>query len=51
MMELRRTTAVFFLKLGNRVKLAPGTNAESMEAEAYFVMRPKGGKVEVVITE
>jgi hypothetical protein len=48
-MELRRATAIFFLKLGKDVELAPNTTDDSMEGLVFFVTSPKSGKCDIVI--
>ncbi|KAA8908957.1 cytochrome P450 [Sphaerosporella brunnea] len=49
LMELRRATAIFFLKLGKNVELAPSTTDDSMEGLTFFTTTPKAGKCEIVI--
>jgi phenolic acid decarboxylase len=48
-MELRRATAIFFLKLGNNVALAPNTNDDSMHGVVFFLTTPRSGKCDIVI--
>jgi hypothetical protein len=45
-MELRRSTAIFFLKL---VSLAPHTNDDSMDGIVFFLTSPRSGKCDIVI--
>lgn len=47
-MELRLATAIFFRECKG-ARLAPGTTAEMMEVENYFLIAPKSHRCEIAL--
>lgn len=47
-MEMRLATTVLFRRCKG-LRLAPGTNDETMEMENFFMINPRGHKCEVIM--